>query len=285
MDDQTVRRLLQAQFPDLARLPRSRVLDFGTDHVLYRLGDSSVARLPRIAWADGQAALEAEWLPRLAPHLPLQVSPPLALGSPDAQYPFSWSVNPWLAGEKLDPHAVDRTRLALDLAGFVHALQSCDPTGARLFGSRGQPLDDQDRGHATREALRAASDLIDAPAALAVWEAAQESDPWGGPPTWFHGDLTDGNLLVRDGQLSAVLDWGPFGVGDPACELAAAWLLFDTPSRTVFREALGCDDATWQRGRGWAVSIGAILIPYYRDSVPALARRGILMIEAALAQR
>ena len=285
VDDATVQRLLLAQFPDWARLPRERVRAFGTDHVLYRLGDSLVARFPRIAWADGQSALEATWLPRLAPHLPLEVSAPLALGAPEEGYPFSWSVNPWLEGEQLDPARVDRTTLALDLAGFVRALQSCDAGGAGLFGSRGQDLDDDERDRATREALSAAADLVDAPAALAVWEAAREADPWRGRPTWFHGDLTEGNLLVRDGRVCAVLDWGPFGAGDPACELAAAWLLFDPPSRAVFRDALGCEDATWQRGRGWAVSIAAIAIPYYRTTVPAFARRGTAMIDAVLGVR
>ncbi|HEY3005803.1 MAG TPA: aminoglycoside phosphotransferase family protein [Kribbellaceae bacterium] len=218
----------------------------------------------------------------LAPRLPVALSIPVALGEPDGDYPFAWSVNPWLPGEQLDPARADRERLALDLAGLIRAIQSCDPAGARLFGSRGQPLDRVERDRNTRESLSAAADLVDAPAALAVWEAARAAPAWDGPPTWFHGDLTEGNLLVRDGRISAVLDWGPFGVGDPACELVAGWLLLDAPSRALFRDAVGCDDATWERGRGWAVSLGAIGIPYYRDTVPAFARRGIRMIEAVL---
>jgi len=282
VDEPVPHRLLAAQFPQWADLPVTRVAESGTDHALFRLGDDLVARLPRIAWADGQSALEAEWLPRLAPRLPLALSIPVALGEPDDDYPFGWSVNPWLPGEQLDPARVDLKQLAVDLAEFIRELQGCDAAGATLFGSRGHPLDQEQRDRNTREALAAVADLIDAPAALAVWESAQAAPAWAGPPTWFHGDLTEGNLLVRDGRLSAVLDWGPFGAGDPACELAAVWLLLDGPSRTLFRDALGCDDATWERGRGWAISLGAIGIPYYRDTIPAFAQRGIRFVEAVL---
>jgi len=285
VDDATVDRLLRDQFPQWADLPRRRVLAFGTDHVLYRVGDTLVVRLPRIGWADGQSALEAQWLPRLAPHLPLEVSAPVALGRPDDGYPFAWSVNPWLEGDRLDVSRVDRAVLARDLARFVRALQSCDATGAGLFGSRGHDLDDADRDEATRSSLVEAADLVDASAAAAVWDEARDAEPWHGPPTWFHGDLTEGNLLVRAGRLSGVLDWGPMGAGDPACELASAWQLLDPGSRAVFRDEVGCDDATWQRGRGWAVSIAAIAIPYYRDSVPAFAERGVRTIDAVLSDR
>jgi aminoglycoside phosphotransferase (APT) family kinase protein len=139
VSEETVRRLLASQFLGWADLPLSRVAESGTDHALFRLGDDLVVRLPRIAWADGQAALEAEWLPWLAPRLPLTLSIPVALGEPDDGYPFAWSVNPWLPGQPLDPASVDPVRLSVELAEFVRALQSCDATGARLFGSRGQP--------------------------------------------------------------------------------------------------------------------------------------------------
>jgi aminoglycoside phosphotransferase (APT) family kinase protein len=212
------------------------------------------------------------------------LSIPVALGEPDDGYPFSWSVNPWLPGERLDRGKVDPTQLSVDLAEFVRALQACDTTGAGLFGSRGQPLDELERDLRTRECLAAAADLIDAPSALAVWEEGQQAPAHVGSPTWFHGDLTEGNLLVRGGRLSAVLDWGPFGAGDPACELHSAWLLLDRPGRRRFREIVGCDDAMWQRGRAWTISLGAIGIPYYRETVPAFARRGIAMIEAVLGE-
>ena len=138
VDEELVRRLVAEQFPTWAGLPLAPVAEQGTDHALFRLGNELVVRLPVIGWADGQAALEAEWLPRLAPHLPLEVTVPLALGEPGLGYPFRGSVNPWLTGDRLDPASVVAVELARDLAGFVRALRSCDTTGAGLFGSRGR---------------------------------------------------------------------------------------------------------------------------------------------------
>jgi aminoglycoside phosphotransferase (APT) family kinase protein len=279
-----VRRLLADQHPQWADLPLGPVAESGTDHALFRVGDDLVARMPVIGWADGQAEAEAAWLPGLAPSLGVAVSVPVALGRPDEHYPFRWSVNPWLPGERLDPATVDRGQLARDLARFVIDLRGCDTTGAPRATSRGLPLDRPERDLHTRRSLAAAADLVDAAAALAVWEEAQRTTPWSGPPTWFHGDLTAGNLLVREGRLCAVLDWGP-ATGDPAVELAAAYQLFDPASRAVLREAVGDDDAAWARARGWAVSIAAMEIPYYRDTRPEFAARSVRAIESVLAER
>lgn len=285
VDEALLHELLRAQFPQWADLPVAAVAEHGTDHALYRLGDELVARLPVIGWADGQAAFEAEWLPRLAPGLPVELSVPVAVGTPSERYPFAWSVNPWLPGQPLDLDRVATGVLAEDLGRFVRALQACDATGAGLFGSRGQPLDEPGRDRATRESLAAADDLVDAAAALAVWEAGQAAPAWDRPPAWFHGDLLPGNLLVRDGRLSAVLDWGPSGAGDPAVELAAAYTLFDDPAdRARFVAEVAPDEATWLRARAWKVSLSAMGIPYYRDTVPAFAESGIRAIEAVLAE-
>ena len=151
-----------------------------------------------------------------------------------------------------------------------------------MFGSRGQPLAEPARDEATRDSLRRCADLVDTDAALRVWEEAQAAPAWDGPPTWFHGDLQRGNLLVRDGRLSGVLDWGPSGAGDPAVELAVCWNSMGPQARTAFREVLGPDEATWTRGRGWAVSIAAMEIPYYRDTVPAFRDRSIRAIHRVL---
>lgn len=275
-----VRRLLAAQHPQWAGLPVTAVAEAGTDHALFRLGDELVARLPVIGWADGQAAAEAERWPRLAADLPVVVPVPLALGDPDDGYPFRWSVNPWLRGARPD-HTTDRELLAADLAAFVVALRGCDATGAPVTTSRGLPLDRPERDAATRRALARASDLVDAPAALAVWEEAQRAQAWEGPPTWLHGDLTAGNLLVVDGRLSAVIDAAP-AAGDPAVELAAAFQLFAPVERARFRDAVGAGDAEWARARGWAVSIAAMEVSYYRKTRPELAERSVRAIEAVL---
>lgn len=283
VDEELVARLLAEQLPDWAGLPLAPVAEQGTDHALYRLGTELVVRMPVIAWADGQAALEAEWLPRLAPHLPVQLSVPRALGEPGLGYPFRWSVNPWLPGSRLDPASVVTVELARDLAGFVRALRSCDTTGAGRPSSRGLPLTRPERDSDTRAALAVIGDLVDSTAALAVWEEGQAATPWEGTPTWFHGDLTGGNLLVQDGRLSGVLDWGPCGVGDPAVELHAAYQLFEPETRQVFRQALGDGDAMWARGRAWAVSIAAMEISYYRHTRDELVSRSIRAIEQVLA--
>jgi aminoglycoside phosphotransferase (APT) family kinase protein len=283
VDEELVRRLLAEQMPDWAGLPLTPVAEQGTDHALFRLGTGLVVRLPVIGWANGQAALEAAWLPRLAPHLPLEVSVPQALGDPGLGYPFRWSVHPWLTGDRLDPASVVAVELARDLAGFVRALRSCDTTGAGQFGSRGGPLSEPERDRGTRSALAAAGDVIDADAALAVWEGGCAAPEHPGPPTWFHGDLTAGNLLVRDGRLSGVLDWGPCGVGDPAVELHAAYQLFERDARVVFHRELDVDDATWARARAWAVSIAAMEIAYYRRTRPEFVSRSTRAIEQVLA--
>ncbi|MPZ54448.1 MAG: phosphotransferase [Acidimicrobiia bacterium] len=283
VDETLVQRLLANQFPEWSGLPLVRVLESGTDHALFRLGDALVVRLPIIDWADGQARLEATWLPRLASYVPVALSIPVALGAPADDYPFTWSVNPWLPGTPPTAEEMDDRRLAGELAGFVRALQGCDATGASLFGSRGGSLANPDRDEATRDSLRRCSDLVDADAALGVWEDAQAAPPWDGPATWFHGDLQRGNLLIQDGHLTGILDWGTFGAGDPAVELAVCWNSMGREARTVFRDVFAPDEATWRRGRGWAVSIAAMEIPYYRDSVPAFRDRSVRAIERVLA--
>jgi aminoglycoside phosphotransferase (APT) family kinase protein len=270
-DADLVRRLLRDRFPAWAELPIERVASSGTDHALYRLGDGLAVRLPRVDWAAGQATLEGRWLPILGPHLPLDVPVPLGVGDPAEGYPWPWSVVPWLEGEDLTASPdLDPERLASDLGGFVRALRAIDATGAPA------PVDDLDRGvplgnrdAATREALARLRDDLDVGAVAAAWEAALAAPPWDRPPTWIHGDLQGGNLLARDGRLRAVIDFGCLGAGDPACDLLGAWQLFDAAGRERFREAVDVDDATWARGRGWALSVALIYLPYYRHSNPA----------------
>jgi len=265
-DETVVRALLAAQFPHRAHLPVAPVPSSGTDNAIYRLGDDMAVRLPRVESAAGQVDKEQEWLPRLAPHLPLAVPAPLAHGASGAEYPWHWSIVPWLDGENPTlERLADPCRAAIDLARFLVALQRIDPAGgpppgAHNFG-RGAPLAQRDR--ATREAIAALAGIVDIAAVTAAWDTALEAPAWHGAPVWIHGDLSAGNLLAVDGRLSAVLDWGGLGVGDPACDLMIAWTLFTGESRQAFRATLGVDDATWTRGRGWALSWALIFIPYY----------------------
>lgn len=284
-DTNLVSRLLITQFPQWAALPIERVASSGTDNALYRLGDVLVVRLPRIHWAVGQVEKEQQWLPKLAPHLPLTVPSPLAMGLPGEGYPWRWSVYHWLDGENatLD-HLTDPIQAARTLAEFIKALQRLDATGGPAPGEhnsgRGVPLVERDS--TVHTALGKLHGRIDTDAARLAWEAALQAPLWNLPPVWLHGDLQAGNLLATNGQLSAVIDFGCLGVGDPACELIVAWNLFDTDSRQVFREALAVDDATWERGRGWALSMALIALPYYWDTNPAIVQVSLRTLEQVL---
>jgi aminoglycoside phosphotransferase (APT) family kinase protein len=271
VDVALVGRLLAAQFPQWADLPLERVDSAGTDNAIYRLGGEMAVRLPRIRRATGQVDKEHQWLPRLAPHLPLAIPVPLAKGIPAEGYPSHWSVYRWLQGENATvEHIADLRQAATDLAQFIAALHRIDPTGGPPPGvhnfGRGVPLAARDA--ATRTAIASLKGMIDTDAVTAAWEAALKSAAWDRPPVWIHGDLMPGNLLVERGRLSAVIDFGGLGVGDPACDLMVAWTLFSGESREAFRAALSVDDAAWARGRGWALSWALIYIPYYLDTNP-----------------
>ncbi len=273
-DPLLVRGLLAAQFPQWAHLPIARVESAGTDNALYRIGDALVARLPRIAWAVGQAEKEMRWLPTLAARLPLAIPVPLAVGSPGEGYPWHWSVAPWIEGENATLDRIsDLRQTAIDLAGFVAALWRIDVSGGPVPGphnsGRGEPLAARDPE--TRIAIDALRGDLDPDAVTAAWEAALRAPDWSGRPVWLHGDLHLGNLLAQRGALCAVLDFGCLGVGDPACDVMAAWLYLPRETRDTFRAALEVDDASWARARGWALSVGLIALPYYKVTNPVLA--------------
>jgi aminoglycoside phosphotransferase (APT) family kinase protein len=255
---------------------------------MYRLGADMAVRLPRIHWAVGLVYKEHKWLPALAPQLPLAVPMPLEMGSPGEGYPWHWSVCRWLEGENASVAGLDDPRdAARDLAWFLVSLQQIDPAGGPPAGpqnfTRGVPLAERDNG--TREALVALRGKLDVGAGRAAWEAALQAPVWDGPPVWLHGDLFPSNLLVAEGRLGAVIDFGCLGVGDPACDLVPAWTLFSGESRDVFRAALGVDDATWARGRGWALSLGlgAVTHPYYPETNPTLVTAARRALEEVLA--
>lgn len=278
-----VRRLLAGQFPHWAGLRIEPVASYGTDHDIYRLGDHLAARLPRIAGAAKQAAMEAQWLPKFAPHLPLAIPVPLAMGRPAEGYPFSWSVSTWLPGGDANGTIDDLEQAAVDLAGFVTALRQVDTTGAppRPRRGRGGPLALLDER--VREAITQLGDRVDDQAALRSWQESLSAPAWDGPKTWAHADLLPGNLLVVRGRLSAVIDFGCLNVGDPACDLLPAWNLFDSDSRLRFRAELKADDASWLRGRGWALYQAALALPYYWDTNPGMVRQASRALAHVLA--
>jgi aminoglycoside phosphotransferase (APT) family kinase protein len=279
-----VRRLLAGQFPHWADLPVEPVASYGTDHDIYRLGDQLAARLPRIGWATAQAAMEAAWLPRLAPHLPLALPVQVARGRPGEGYPFDWSVYEWLPGTDANGTIDDLERAAVDLARFVAALRRVDTTGAppRPPYGRGGPLAQHDEQ--VRRSIVELGDRIDGAAALRSWEESLDAPAHAGPEVWVHGDLLPGNLLVVDGRLSAVIDFGGLNVGDPACDLQPAWNVFAGASSRRFRDELQVDDAAWLRGRGWALFQALAALPYYWDTNPGMVRQASHALGQVLAR-
>ncbi|MEV0611208.1 aminoglycoside phosphotransferase family protein [Polymorphospora rubra] len=270
IDAALVRHLIAAQFPQWSDLPVAPVEVDGWDNRTYRLGDDMTVRLPTAAGYVPAVAKENEWLPRLAPALPVAVPPVLAIGEPAAGYPFPWSVRGWLPGETADRARIDDLPgFAVAVAGFVRALHRCDTTGGPAAGEhsfwRGAPPTHYDGQ--TRRCLAALAGYVDTAHAAAVWDAALAS-PFTGVPVWFHGDIASGNLLAVDGKLAAVIDFGTSGVGDPACDLVIAWTMFSGASRVAFREAVDLDDGTWARARGWALWKALLVMTESLDTDP-----------------
>ena len=273
-DVSLVGRLVAAQFPPWAGLPIEPVRSAGTDNAIYRLGEDMAVRLPRVERATSTLEKELRWLPRLAPLVPLAIPVPLASGMPAEGYPWHWSVYRWLEGENATLERIaDPREAATSLARFVAALQRIDATDGPPPGEhnsfRGVPLATRDES--TRAAIASLGGAIDGGAVTAAWEAALRAPKWERAPVWIHGDLDSRNLLVEQGRLSAVIDFGCLGVGDPACDVMTAWAYLPASSRDVFRAALSVDAATWARGRGWALSWALIALPYYKDTNPVFA--------------
>jgi aminoglycoside phosphotransferase (APT) family kinase protein len=255
VDAEQVHRLVCGRFPELANLPIKPVANGGWDNWTFHLGPDMLVRLPSAAEYALAVDKEHQWLPTLAPQLPLPIPVPLAKGEPDADYPYPWSIYRWLDGE---PATVDRiadpVRFALDLAEFLAALQNIDTAGGPQPGIhnwfRGGTLRTYDKK--VHDALAELDGHVDAELVREIWARALDAR-WDGADRWFHGDIAQGNLLLADGQLAAVIDFGTCGVGDPACDLAIAWTLLSADGRQAFRKKLRVDDATWARGRGWAL--------------------------------
>ncbi|MDQ7809148.1 aminoglycoside phosphotransferase family protein [Amycolatopsis sp. A133] len=280
IDAALARRLVDTQFPQWAELPLLRHAPSGSDHVIYRLGEKLSVRLPRHAGAIRQAGKEAEWLPRLASHLPLAIPVVVEVGEPDFGYPWPWAVSRWLDGEVATVDALSGSHEAAGvLAEFLTALHRLAADTAEHL--TGRPLAARDA--ATRSAFTKVGDAFDTAAMAELWDAALAAPGWDRSPVWFHGDLHTGNLLTTSGRLSAVIDFGELGVGDPARDLTIAFTLMSAETRATFRAALDVDDATWTRGRGWALATGLNAYVTYAAVNPRVAAQTIRQITQALA--
>lgn len=281
-----VRRLIASQFPQWSDLPIKLVEFDGHDNTTYRLGEDMSVRLPTHKAYARQVGKEHEWLPRIAPNLPLPIPIPLAKGSPTDDFPLPWSIYRWIEGKdaEREPFA-DLKKTATALGEFLSALQQSDTTGwpspgyEELF--RGAPP--EVFATETRNTIAELKDTIDAEAATAVLEAALNAPVWHEDPVWFHGDLCPSNMLVENGQLSAVIDFGSAGVGDPACDLTFAWEMFSGESLEAFHAALPFDDATWAPGRGWAIWKALITLAAHIETNPVEAEKVRRVTEAVIA--
>jgi aminoglycoside phosphotransferase (APT) family kinase protein len=255
IDQALVGRMVAAQFPNWRELPIRPISTSGWDNRIFRLGEELVVRLPSAAAYSAQVDKEQFWLPRLAPQLPVEIPAPVGIGAPTAEYPWRWSIYRWIEGDTAAPDRVASMRdFAAEIAAFLVAFHRIDAAGGPGAGEhnfyRGGALATYDSE--TRHAIAVLRGKIDIDSATAAWESALETT-WAGAPVWVHGDLSPGNLLVREGRLKAVIDFGLLGVGDPACDLSIAWTFFTGDARRVFRESLHIDSGTWARARAWTL--------------------------------
>ncbi len=255
VDDIFVKQLVASQFPQLRNLPVRVVESSGWDNCSFRLGDDFLVRMPSAEMYAASTQKEQSWLPKLAPHLPLDIPEPVVHGAPEAGYPFAWSIYKWIEGRSEEECPVsDLQRFAADLANFLKALWAIDTISGPKAGPdnfhRGGSLSVYDVQF--RNAAQLLRKTYPADVIQKTWEAAMAVS-WSKPEVWVHGDIAPSNLIVRNGRLRAVIDFGQLAVGDPACDLAIAWRRFDKSSRETFRMALDIDDATWERGRAWAL--------------------------------
>ncbi|MHB0953024.1 MAG: aminoglycoside phosphotransferase family protein [Allorhizobium sp.] len=277
-----VRDLITDQFPQWGDLPVTPVIPGGWNNRTFRLGETMSVRLPSAQRYVAQVEKEQTFLPFLAPHLPLPIPQAVALGKPGDNYPWPFGIYGWIEGETANHNGIaDLPRFASDLAAFLTALQEIDATTGPPAGThnfhRGGSLGVYDGE--TRRSLDLLAGMIDHALLAEIWETALASR-WENAPVWVHGDVTAGNLLIRDGRLSAVIDFGSMGTGDPACDLAIAWTFFDGESRKAFRDALPLDPATWQRARGWTLWKAVITLAQAPGVNPAEADKAGRVVAA-----
>lgn len=284
VDAAIVRRLLALQFPHWARLPIERIASPGTVNAMFRLGDDMLVRAPFVPTGSAGIRLEAHWLPRLAPHLPVAIPTVLGVGTPAVGYPCPWLVLNWLPGSCPQPRLVENAEgLAHDFAAFLGAMREIETTDAPR-GYRGgllRPLDD-----AVCACLAECQEVglpLDYRSLALSWQESLRARAWTAAPVWVHCDLLPGNVLVERGRLVGVLDFAASGIGDPACDLMAAWSMLSAPERQMLGELLEVDDDTWSRGRGWALSQAVIALPYYRESNPAMAEGALHVLTELVA--
>jgi aminoglycoside phosphotransferase (APT) family kinase protein len=285
IDVDLVRRLLLEQHPDLADLPLTQIGE-GWDNAVFRLGDELAIRLPRRSATAALMQNEQRWLPTLAPRLPLPVPTPVRVGRPGSGFPWAWSIVRWFPGvASFIAPPLDLRATAIALGGFLRALHQPAPAEAPQNPWRSIPLDA--RTARLHEHLDQLHDTVNRERILALWDRLVVTPRWPGPPLWIHGDLHPGNLLLADGRLTAVLDFGDLTSGDPATDLSVMWMLLPPEHRQTLFTSAGRsrsnerDEEVWRRARGWALALGVAYLAHAADDDP-LAELARKTLESAL---
>jgi aminoglycoside phosphotransferase (APT) family kinase protein len=262
IDSALVHALITDQFPQWAGLPVQPMPEGGWDNRTFRVGDEWVARLPSAAAYEAQVLREQQWLPYLGEHLPLAIPQPVACGKPGCGFPWAWSIYRWIPGvSAASSPPSDKLQFATDLAMFLNALRQAPADSGPVSGQenfyRGGDLSIYN--HQFQQAIATFAEPFDASMAVTIWDSARHSS-WRQRPVWVHGDVALGNVLMREGRLGAVIDFGQLCVGDPACDLAIAWTYFRGKDRIAFLDSQELDSDTRQRGRAWALWKAAIVV-------------------------
>ena len=251
------RNLIAGQFPEYAHLPITSVEKQGHDNRTYRLGNDMLIRMPTAESYALKVPKEQALLPQLAPHLTVHIPVPIQMGVPSKEYPYLFSLYKWLEGKSLNLLVLDESsleQLAFDLGKFLKELQSIKSVDGPPPGQhnwwRGDHPSVYDKG--TREQIAKLSSLIEEDKALNLWERACKTK-WNNLPVWIHGDFAVGNILLKEGRLSAIIDFGGMGLGDPACDLVIAWTFLKGKARHIFIKEMQLDEETWLRAKAWAL--------------------------------
>lgn len=249
-----VKKLISEQFPEWKDLEIKPVKNGGHDNRTFHLGEEMTVRLPSDKGYEPQVQKEAIWLPLLVKKVSFPITEPIAQGNPTANYPYAWSINKWIPGETVSKKNINDMVLAKELAKYLLELESIPATNGPIAGAhnfyRGGDL--KVYNLETREAIEQLRDKVDTQKCSLIWAQALSSK-WEKEPVWVHGDIAPGNLLVSNGHLKGIIDFGILGTGDPSCDLAMAWTYFDKDSRELFIKHMNLDKKTWQRAKGWAL--------------------------------
>lgn len=284
LDDNLVCKLVDLQFENWAHLTPKRINSAGTDNAIFRLGSDKYIRMPLLPSASDKLNKELSCIPRL-PLLPLETPEPLAVGAPTESYQSPWAIYRWIEGIEVNRGKISDINLAAEtIADFIRVLHGGDismiPSCGEHNNFRGCPLLERDKP--TRQAILTLSDIYDATELQVFWEKSLTIPSWTEEPVLVHGDIHAGNLLMKNGNISAVIDFGLMGTGDPAVDLIVNWSLLSNGARKRFRDVLRTDDNTWLRGRSWAFTTAIIALSYYRHSNPFMTNMSKQIISEVL---